>query len=152
MDREADRRRAEARDLVTSWFLALWAAVAAGYLLAGGARHLVAPSYHYVLLFAGSHHTVAWLLTIAATINLFGVILQRPWGIAIGSILVGSWLAFMSFAMALAAWEIPDGGNLNMLTSAGLSVCFFIRAYNKVKPPSMSGALSLLALVSMWFV
>lgn len=133
-------RRAEARDMVTSWFLASWAILAALYILTGGANQLSTKPWHYVLnVFGGSYHIVGGTLLFAAIINLAGVIGRYGFLIIAGSVLISTWLLAISLLTGLAALQF-GGGNMTFLACFGLGGCYIIRAYNKYRTPKMIGA------------
>lgn len=152
-EHEAKRRKAEARDIVTSWVLALWALGTAVYLTGGGAKHLVSPAYTYVMeVFAHDYHLVGTALLVAAVVNIVGVATHNPLTLAVGAIMCAAWLGIISLGMAAASVFIPDGGNLNWTTALGLSACFAIRAYNKIYPPNLPAVAGFLTLTMLPFL
>lgn len=153
LEHDAKRRKAEARDLVTSWVLAIWALAAGCYLTGGGAKHLNSPAYHYVLEWVGGdYHTVGVILLVAAVVNMVGVGTNQTGIMGLGAILVGGWLFVISIGMGLATFRVSDGGNLNWMTAIGLACCYFIRAYNKINPPKANALMGFLSLAVMPFV
>lgn len=147
---EGNLRRAETRDLVSSWVLAIWALATGLYLTLGGAKHLVSPAYTYVLQYTGGdYHIVGAALLLAGVFNILAVGMNKPLALGIGAILCGTWLLAMSWCMGLASINVNDGGNLNWTTAAGLGACFFIRAYNKIDPPRLPPVMGFLTLAAL---